>query len=81
MALFIGVHNMSGITDDIAQQSWSAYKEACTRLGGNPKHTHYSLEKGKAFCLTEASSADIVQKGHDEANIPISEIIEVKELQ
>lgn len=82
MALYIGVHNMgpSSITDDMAQKSWDAYKTACGRLGGNALHTHYNVEQGKAFCLTEAPSADIVQKGHDEASVPISEIIEVKEL-
>ena len=82
MALFIGVHDMPGeLTDDDARKSWDAYKEAVGQLGGNAMHTHYNVEQGKAFCLTEAPSVDVVQKGHDDAEVPISQIMEVKELQ
>jgi len=82
MALFIGIHDMgSPMTDQVAQESWAAYKAACQKAGGNPRHTHYNAQQGRAFCLTEAQSADVVQKAHDEANVPLKEVIEVKELQ
>ena len=82
MPLFLGIHEMgSPLEEGLAKESWQAYKAACQKAGGSPKHTHYNAAQGRAFCLTEAQSADVVQKAHDEANVPLKEVIEVKELQ
>jgi hypothetical protein len=82
MALFLGIHNMSGPTEDEAiTGNWEKYKAACKDLGCSPVRAYSSGGAGKAFCVTEAESADMVQKAHDQANVPINEIIEVKELQ
>ncbi|HSX27463.1 MAG TPA: nickel-binding protein [Patescibacteria group bacterium] len=81
MALFIGLHTMGeGMTEDMARQSWESYKAACAKLGLSPQHAHISTQQGKAFCITEADSADSVQKAHDEAKVPIDEVMEVKDL-
>lgn len=81
MALFIGIHNMGGpVSDEAVANNWESYKAACTSLGCSPKHAHSNAGQGKAFCLTEADTADLVQKAHDNANVPVNEIIEVKEL-
>lgn len=82
MTLFIGLHDMGeGVTDEMVEKSWEAYKVACTQLGCSPKHAHYSAAAGKAFCLTEANSAAEVQQAHDNANVAVSEIIEVSDLE
>ncbi len=79
MATFVGIHDMGGsMTDDQAQATWEKYKAACDKLGYSGLHVHYSGEKGRSFCLTEAPTADEVQKAHDEAQIPVNEILEVK---
>ena len=70
----------AGTTDDKAVQSWTAYKEGCAKVGCQPKHAHYSTEQGKGYCITEADSADMVQKAHDEANVPVDEVVENKDL-
>jgi len=82
MALFIGLHSMGeGMTDDMIRQSWESYKAACAKLGCRPKHTHVNAAQGKAFCVTEAASADMVQQAHDEAKVPVNEVIEVVDFQ
>lgn len=81
MGLFIGIHDMGGaMSDEKMQSSWEAYKAACTKLGCSPKHAHASAEHGRAFCITEADSADMVQKAHDEAKVPVNEVFEVTDL-
>lgn len=81
MATFLGVHDMGGtVTDDAISQNWEKYKAECVKAGLSPKHAHSSAATGKAFCVTEAKSADEVQKAHDDAGVPVNEIIEVTDL-
>ena len=61
MAQFLGVHKSTDIgvmTDQQAVDGFNKYKEAATKIGLNATHAHYSLEKGFAYCQTEAESAD-----------------------
>ncbi len=82
MALFMGVHDKGEpVSDEMVTQNWEAYKTACVKLGLAPKHAHVSAQHGKAFCITEAASADLVQQAHDEANVPVNEVLEVVDLQ
>ncbi len=82
MALFIGLHNMGdGVTEEMVEQSWEAYKAACAELGCSAQQVHASAEQGRAFCITEAASADLVKQAHDQANVPVNEVLEVKELR
>ncbi len=82
MATFLGVHDMGkAMTDDEIKSVWDSYKAACDKLGCSGMHVHYSGEKGRSYCLTEADSADEVQKAHDEAKVPVNEILEVKTLE
>ncbi len=81
MGTFLGIHDMGGaVADDMVTQNWEKYKAACVKAGLSPKHAHANAAQGKAFCVTEASSADLVQKAHDDAGVPVNEIIEVREL-
>jgi len=82
MPMFLGVHDMGGsVEDEAVRASWEAYKTACQAAGCKPTHAHYNAQNGKAYCLTEADSADQVQKAHNDAQVPVNEVFEVKDLQ
>jgi hypothetical protein len=80
MAQFLGVHKMEniGTADQDAQDGFRKYKEAASKMGLNATHAHYSLEKGFAYCITEAQSADKVKEAHASTNIPLEDVIEIK---
>lgn len=79
MAIYLGIHDMGTmVTDEQMQTNWTSYKEASVKLGATAQHVHYSAEKGRAYCLTEAASAQVVQQAHDDAGVPLKEILEVK---
>ena len=83
MTQFLGVHKMADIgamTDQEAADSFRKYKEAASKMGLNATHVHYSLEKGFAYCITEAESADKVREAHVSADISLEDVIEVKTL-
>jgi hypothetical protein len=82
MALFIGVHDMgSPTTDQELMASWQTYKTACANHNCKPVRAHLNAAKGKGFCLTEANSEAEVQAAHDEAKVPVNEIIEVEVIE
>src|SRR3990170_495611 len=53
-------------------------KDAASKMGLNATHAYYSLEKGFAYCITEAESADKVREAHASVDIPLEDVIEVK---
>lgn len=78
MAIFVGVHTMgSPMSEDQMKQAWESYKAACAKAGLTPKHTHLNAKEGRGFCVTEASSAGEIKKAHDDAGVPVNEVIEV----
>ena len=78
MALFLGMHDMGGpSTDEETQANWSKYKAAAGKRGSKGLRVHYNSAKGKAFCLTEADSEDQVRAAHQDANIPLNDVLEV----
>jgi len=82
MALFLGVHDMGqSVPEEQMTGGWQAYKAACEKSGCKALHAHISPETGKAFCITEASSADEVRAAHDVANVPLKEIIPIKTIE
>lgn len=81
MALFLGVHKLEkGMTVKEAEEGFERYKASARSTGLNPISTVVSLEKGFAYCQTEADSAQQVKDAHEEAEIPIEDVIEVKKL-
>lgn len=83
MAQFLGVHKMADIgttTDQEAADGFHKYKDAASKMGAIATHVHYSLEKGFAYCITEAPSADKVREAHASTDIPLEDVIEVKTL-
>lgn len=84
MAQFLGVHktgDMGAMTDEDAANGFNKYKEAASKMGLTPLHAHYSPEKGFAYCLTEAESADQVRQAHASVDIPLEDVIEVKTVE
>ncbi|OGD90950.1 hypothetical protein A3D07_02130 [Candidatus Curtissbacteria bacterium RIFCSPHIGHO2_02_FULL_42_15] len=81
MAQFLGVHKTADIgamTDQAAADGFHKYKDAASKMGLNATHAYYSLEKGFAYCITEAESADKVREAHASVDIPLEDVIEVK---
>lgn len=81
MSEFLGVHKIPSGTEDAMSEDeirdgFKKYKEAAAKLGLKASHVHISMEKGFAYCLTEADSADQVRTAHE--NIaPLEDVIEV----
>ncbi len=79
MAEFLGVHKLeTGMTEADVNGGFNNYKESAEKMGLKPLHAHISMEKGFAYCLTEAPSAEEVRKAHENAAIPLEDVVEVK---
>ena len=79
MVEFLGVHKVPAeMTEGDVTEGFNSYKEAASKMGLKASHAHFSLEKGFAYCLTEASSADEVKKAHENVAIPLEDVVEVK---
>ncbi len=83
MAQFLGIHEGAAFIDDTkakggGEDAWKAYKAACEAHGCRPIHVHYNMDAGRAFCLTEASSAQEIKTAHADANLNLKEVIEVE---
>lgn len=84
MAHFLGVHKMESVgamTDQEAADNFHKYQDAAAKAGLNATHVHYSLDKGFAYCITEAENADQVKEAHKSADIPFDDVIEVKTVE
>lgn len=81
MAIFMGVHKIhSGMTEEEVQAGYAKYKESAMKNGLTPLGAVASIEKGFAYCQTEASSADQVRTAHQVVEIPLEDVVEVKSL-
>ena len=82
MAEFIGVHKLlPDMKAEDVEAGYQSYKEAATKMGLKSMRAHYSMEKGVAYCETEAPSAEEVRKAHEGAAIPLEDVIEVKTIE
>lgn len=81
MAVFLGVHKIPAeLTEEEIKQGWEKYRQNANSKGLKPLGAVYSLEKGFAYCQTEAESADQVRDAHETVVIPLEDVIEVKSL-
>ena len=81
MAVFLGVHKLpEGMQEADMVKGWEDYKTNATAAGLRPLSAVVSLEKGFAYCQTEAESADQVRQAHSGASIPLEDVVEVKRL-
>ena len=82
MAIFMGVHKVpDGMTEEEAQAGYTKYKESAMKSGLKPLGAVVSIEKGFAYCQTEAGSANEVREAHSVAQIPLEDVVEIKILQ
>ncbi len=81
MPLFMGFHKKPGITEEEIKKGWNGYKEAARKLGLRPLRAHYNAEQGVAFCETESPSAEDVKKAHESVQIPLEDLVEIKNLE
>lgn len=81
MALYLGVHKIpQGMEDNQVREGFLGYRKNAMNQGLNAKMAVYSLARGFAYCLTEASSPDQIQAAHKKAAVPLEDVIEVKEI-
>lgn len=82
MALFLGVHKItSGVTKDTIQHGYQTYKQSAQGMGLKTLGAVYSMEKGFAYCQTEANSKEEVRKAHENVQIPLEDVIEVQAVE
>lgn len=78
----MGVHKLpEGMQEADVVKGWGDYKAKATEAGIRPISAVVSMEKGFAYCQTEAQSADQVRQAHSNAAIPLEDVVEVKTLQ
>lgn len=81
MALFLGVHKLGeGMSEEDVSNGWNTYKQSASSKGLKTLGAVYSMEKGFAYCQTEAESADQIREAHQAVEIPLEDVIEVKPL-
>jgi len=82
MPVFLGVHDFGGpISKEQMEDNWKRYSESCKKHGAEAWKVYFNLEAGKAYCVTEAESADVVNTAHNEIDKPTKELIEVEKLK
>lgn len=81
MPVFLGVHDFGKtLTKEQMEDNWKRYSESCKKHGAEAWKVYYNLEAGKAYCVTEAESANAVNAAHNDENLPTKELIEVQKL-
>lgn len=81
MPVFLGIHKLpEGMQEADVVKGWGDYKANATASGLRPLGAAVSIEKGVAYCQTEAESADQVRQAHSGASIPLEDVVEVKRL-
>jgi hypothetical protein len=78
MPEFMDVHTtMQGVTPEALADAHNADLEIQGEEGVNFKHAWADPESGMVFCLSEAPSAEAVQRIHERAGHPADNIYEV----
>lgn len=81
MPVFLGVHKIpEGMSQDQVKDGWGKYKQSATEKGLKTLGAVVSIEKGFAYCQTEAESADQVKDAHQVVEIPLDDVVEVQRL-
>ena len=82
MAIFLGVHDFgSAMSEEQSKANWEKYSESARKHGAEPLKVFYNAGEGKAYCITEAESADVVNEAHNAVELPTKELHEVKKLK
>lgn len=79
LPVFVGVHKIpAGSSEDMIQNGWNSYKAEAQKRGLKPIRVRYNMEKGVAYCETEANSENEVREAHQGVQVPLEDVIEVK---
>lgn len=82
MPVFMGIHKIpEGMQEAEVVRGWENYKASAKAGGLKPISAVVSLEKGFAYCQTDAQSSDQVRQAHTSASIPLEDVVEVKALE
>ena len=78
MPEFMDVHtSMVGVTDELLAEAHRADLAIQSEEGVNFKHAWADPRTGHVFCLSDAPSAEAVQRIHERAGHPADEIHEI----
>lgn len=78
MSVFLGVHRLiPGMSENDVREGYEKYKQEAMAKGLKPLGTVVSMEKGFAYCSTEAQSAQEVRETHEGTGIPLEDVVEV----
>ncbi|OGL35160.1 hypothetical protein A3F65_00595 [Candidatus Saccharibacteria bacterium RIFCSPHIGHO2_12_FULL_47_16b] len=81
MPVFLGVHDFGEAADEAkVKDSWFRYGEACKNHGAKPWKVYFNAKEGKAFCVTEAASAEDVRAAHADIDLALKDLVEVQKL-
>lgn len=81
MTVFLGVHKLqTGMSEEDVKNGYETYKKSAMEAGLKPLGAVVSMEKGVAYCQTEAESADQVRDAHAKVEIPLEDVIMVTSL-
>lgn len=81
MAVFLGIHKLQpGMSEDDIRTGYETYKKSAIEAGLKPLGAVVSIEKGFAYCQTEADSADLVRQAHSKMKIPLENVVMVTHL-
>ena len=86
LKLFIDTHNRESGTfpQQISRaefaEFYAGYQQACAEEEVISLKIFSDMERGKAFCLTLAKSADAVKRAHERVGLPFDSISEVKSI-
>jgi len=81
MTVFLGIHKLvPGMSETDVREGYEKYKQGAVAKGLKPLGAVVSMEKGFAYCQTEAQSAQEVKEAHEGAAVPLEDVVEVKTL-
>lgn len=81
MAVFLGTHKLQArMSEEDVKAGYETYKKSAMEAGLKPLGAVVSMEKGVAYCQTEADSVDQVKEAHTKVEIPLEDVIMVTPL-
>jgi hypothetical protein len=81
ISVFLGVHKLQdGMSKEDVKAGYETYKKSAEEAGLKPLGVLVSMEKGFAYCQTEAESEDQVRQAHARVEIPLEDVIMVDSL-
>jgi len=81
MSVFLGIHKLKeGMSEDDVRNGYETYKKSALEAGLKPLGAVVSVEKGFAYCQTEAETLEQVRDAHANVAAPLEEVVMVTPL-